>query len=84
MRKSLAVIALTLAVPLAGAHASDLRMTVEPPHFTCDGAQKTFSRVAFRPDDVATAPLPCCNGKIGCAQFLSTNTIIRQAHQWHG
>ena len=70
---------------MLGAKASDLRMTVEPPHFTCEGSQNALSRVAFHPDgDADKAPLPCCDGKIGCAQFLSTNTIVRQAHEWHG
>lgn len=93
MRKPI-LLALFLAVPAMGASASGLRMTVEQPHFTCEGHASHFSHVAYIPgasdrdlsnaadDDVA--PLPCCDGKIGCAQFLSTNTIIRQATQWHG
>ena len=86
--------ALLVAVPAMCASASDLRMTVEQPHFTCQGHDSHFSHIAYVPggagqdlSDVASddaAPLPCCDGKIGCAQFLSTNTIIRQATQWHG
>ena len=71
------------AVPAAaGANASDLRMTVQKPHFTCEGHDRGVSTVAWTPDGPSGAPLPCCDGKIGCAQFLSTNTIIRQKHEW--
>lgn len=93
MTKTL-LLALVLVLPAMGASASDLRMTVEQPRFTCEGHDSHFSRVAYVPgapaqdlSDTASddaAPLPCCDGKIGCAQFLSTNTIIRQANQWHG
>ncbi len=86
--------ALLVAVPAMGASASGLRMTVEQPHFTCEGHDSQFSHVAYIPGAASgdlsstasgdAAPLPCCDGKIGCAQFLSTNTIIRQATQWHG
>ena len=85
MRKTLLLIGLAGLIPALGAQASDLRMTVETPHFTCEGARNSLSRVAFRPDDPSTpAPLPCCDGKIGCAQFLSTNTVVRQSHEWRG
>ncbi len=84
MTKILRIIGLACALPMLHAQASDLRMTVEQPNFTCQGAQKYLSRVTFHPADTLGAPLPCCDGKIGCAQFLSTNTIVRQAHQWHG
>ena len=84
-RNLLTVLGLALALPVMNAHASDLRMTVEQPRFTCEGAHSALSRVAFRPgEELKTAPLPCCNGQLGCAQFLSTNTIVRQAHEWHG
>ncbi|MBE7210148.1 MAG: hypothetical protein INR65_03945, partial [Gluconacetobacter diazotrophicus] len=69
-----------------------LRMTVEAPHFTCEGHGKLMSRVAYVPGaSVQTgfaasgdAPLPCCDGQIGCAQFLSTNTVIRPSHALRG
>ncbi len=101
MKKAL-LLALLVALPGTGAAASGLRMTVEQPHFTCEGHDSHFSRVSYVPaagagdlsdggvsrvSDFASddaAPLPCCDGKIGCAQFLSTNTIIRQATEWHG
>lgn len=63
------------------ASAADLRMTVQKPHFTCEGRTPGFDRVSYRPGG---APLPCCDGQLGCAQFLSTTTIVRTPHQWHG
>lgn len=78
---------LTLAIllsfgPALGAQAAGLRMTVEHPHFTCEG-RTAYSSVAYHPGVADTAPLPCCDGRIGCAQFLSTNTIVHQGHEWH-
>jgi hypothetical protein len=61
------------------ARASELRMTVEKPHFTCEGRGRLLSQAAFRPGQdrqPTDAPLPCCDGQIGCAQFLSTSTIV--------
>jgi hypothetical protein len=89
MRSVLTILVLMLST-LAGAQGSDLRMTVKPPRFTCEGHAGNSLRVAFHPDAAAAdfadgrAPLPCCNGQIGCAQFLSTNTIIRTRHGWRG
>jgi hypothetical protein len=84
-RNLLTVLGFALVLPVMNAQASDLRMTVEQPRFTCAGAHSALSRVAFHPNDATrTAPLPCCNGELGCAQFLSTNTIVRQTHEWHG
>ena len=100
--KSLLTILLFMAAPVTVATASGLRMTVEQPHFTCEGHDSHFSHVAYVPGaaagnssdrglstasdlaDDGQAPLPCCDGKIGCAQFLSTNTVIRQSTEWHG
>ena len=81
MKKILAI-PMLLAVMATGAQASDLRMTVEKPHFTCDGHGQLLSHVAYVPGEYKQtvsddAPLPCCDGQIGCAQFLSTNTVIR-------
>ncbi len=84
MTRTIAIIGALCAISVLHAQASDLRMTVESPHFTCEGAQKFLSRVAFHPGAADPAPLPCCDGQIGCAQFLSTNTIVRQSHEWHG
>jgi hypothetical protein len=93
MKKALLIL-MCVAIPGAASSASGLRMTVESPHFTCEGHATNFSHVAYIPgatggdlSDAAadgSAPLPCCDGKIGCAQFLSTNTIIRQSTEWHG
>ena len=65
--------------------ASELRMTVERPHFTCEGRGQLLSHVDYVPGQdrrkvVDEAPLPCCDGQIGCAQFLSTNTILHADH----
>ncbi len=82
--KHLLAIAAMFLIPI-GAEAAGLRMTVEHPHFTCEGRHGNLSHVAFRPGDLATdAPLPCCDGQLGCAQFLSTNTIVRQPREWRG
>ena len=89
-----AILFVVLAGLPAVASASGLRMTVEQPRFTCQGDASQFSHVAYIPDAPDSqllpvssddaAPLPCCDGKLGCAQFLSTNTNIRPATQWHG
>ena len=89
-----AILFLVLAGLPVAASASGLRMTIEQPRFTCQGDASHFSHVAYLPeasdsqllsvDGDGSAPLPCCDGKLGCAQFLSTNTVIRQATQWHG
>ena len=77
----LAMIGLAVGSQMPPAQASGLRMTVERPHFTCDGGAISLSHVAYRPD--AKPALPCCDGKIGCAQFLSTSTVLRAPHRWH-
>ena len=66
------------------ASAIDLRMTVQRPHFTCEGHVRHFSDVAYRSGDAGDAPLPCCDGQIGCAQFLSTNTVVRPPREYRG
>ena len=75
---------LMLALGCSASFGADLRMTVERPHFTCEGRVRHFSDVAYHPGQADAAPLPCCDGQIGCAQFLSTNTIVRATHEWHG
>ncbi len=65
--------------------ASELRMTVEKPHFTCEGRGQLLSHVDYVPGQdprkaIDEVPLPCCDGQIGCAQFLSTNTILHADH----
>ena len=63
--------------------ASDLRMTVERPHFTCETHGASFSRAAFHPgrEPMPPSPLPCCDGQLGCAQFLSTSTVLRASRR---
>ena len=94
MMKTMLALPLFLAVTAAGAQASELRMTVEKPHFTCEGHGRLLSHVAYVPGADASnvdpqaagddAPLPCCDGQIGCAQFLSTNTILHPSHPLRG
>ena len=89
-RSGLCLVAVA-AVMLSGARAvaapgDGLRMTVETPHFTCESGGPTLSHVVFRPgsDAVQHSTLPCCDGRIGCAQFLSTTSVVRPARRWHG
>ncbi len=82
MLKTVLALPILLTVGTAAAQASELRMTVEKPHFTCEGRGSLLSHVAYVPGEYRhrisdDAPLPCCDGQIGCAQFLSTNTILR-------
>ncbi len=86
--RTILAISTALALTGAAAKASELRMTVEKPHFTCEG-RSMLSHVAYmpgaeRPRPVDDAPLPCCDGQIGCAQFLSTNTILHPEHPQRG
>lgn len=88
MKKILAL-PLLLAVIATGAQAAELRMTVEKPHFTCEGRGLLLSRAAYVPGEYRVnatddAPLPCCDGQIGCAQFLSTSTILRPLRPLRG
>lgn len=80
------------AVPLSAAVSAqagaDLRMTVEKPHFMCESRRSRFSRVAYRlgeaGGEAAAEPAQsCCDGQLGCAQFLSTNTVLRPLRRWH-
>ncbi len=90
-RRSGLCLATVAVVVLAGASAvaapgDGLRMTVETPHFTCESGGTTLSHVVFHPDRDAShhRALPCCDGQIGCAQFLSTTTVVRPGRRWHG
>jgi hypothetical protein len=91
--KTILALSLLFSTLAVGAQASDLRMTVEKPHFTCEGRQANLQHTAYHPGDLAReaadeldgqAPLPCCDGQIGCAQFLSTNTILRPHSRLRG
>ena len=86
------ILPLLLTMAVAGVtelRAAELRMTVEKPRFTCEGRGRLLSHVAYVPgeyrDGVGGAvPLPCCNGQVGCAQFLSTNTVLRPERPTRG
>lgn len=69
----------------AASPETSLRMTVEKPRFTCEGHGVTMSHVLFRDAGKAAGAgvLPCCNGQLGCAQFLSTRTVLHGPHPWH-
>lgn len=87
--KKILVLPMLLALAATGAQAGELRMTVEKPHFTCEGRGTLLSHVAYVPGQYRhavsdDAPLPCCDGQIGCAQFLSTNTIIHPERPQRG
>ena len=94
MKTTMLALPLIMASMAIGAQASELRMTVEKPHFTCEGHGQLLSHVAYVPGADASgatrqntsddAPLPCCDGQIGCAQFLSTNTILHPSHPLRG
>ena len=64
--------------------ASELRMTVEKPRFTCEAPSANLSHVAFHPDrrSAASASLPCCDGRFGCAQFLPTSTVLPHSRRY--
>ena len=86
--KTILVVPMMLALTGLAAQASELRMTVERPHFTCEG-RTMLSHVAYVPGAERRlvtdgAPLPCCDGQIGCAQFLSTSTILHPEHPQRG
>jgi hypothetical protein len=76
--------AVLTGVSAAPARASDLRMTVEKPRFTCESSRASLSRTAYHAAARPGGPaLPCCDGQLGCAQFLSTNRVLHSAHRWH-
>lgn len=69
MRMIPAVILLSL-VPVGLAMAVEYRTPVTKQLFTC--AAEGVSRVA-----IAAAPEPCCEGRLRCAEFLSTGGVLR-------
>jgi hypothetical protein len=87
IRAFLAVIAAGtgLVASISAGHASDLRMTVEKPQFICERGGGALSHAAYHPGQrpVAQPTLPCCDGQLGCAQFLSTSTVLHRPRRWH-
>ena len=63
---------LFVLTPLA-ASAVESNNSAIPSLYTCEGSG--FSRVALKAD-----PAPCCNGRLRCAQLLSTQTILSRKH----
>lgn len=69
MRMMPAVILLSL-VPVGFAVAVEYRTPVTKQLFTCSA--EGLSRVAM-----PLAPEPCCEGRLRCAEFLSTSGVLR-------
>ena len=49
------------------------------PAQSCIAAGPGFSRVAA----TVANPADCCSGRLQCAQFLSTTTVVRPVHDQH-
>jgi len=69
MRTMLAAFAMAL-ISIGSACAVEYRTPVTKQLFTC--AATGLSRVAIR-----VAPEPCCEGRLKCAQFLSTGGVLK-------
>jgi len=69
MRIMLAAAAMTL-VSVGSAMAVEYRTPVTKQLFTC--ATAGLSRVVLQ-----VAPEPCCEGRLKCAQFLSTGGVLK-------
>ena len=85
LRATAAALLLGAGLVAGGAsRAADLRMTVEKPRFTCERGGVSLSHVSFHAGQarLANAVLPCCDGRLGCAQFLSTNTVVLPQRRW--
>lgn len=61
---------LIVLVSVGSAVAVEYRTPVTKQLFTC--AAEGWSRVAM-----ATTPEPCCDGRLKCAEFLSTGGVLR-------
>ena len=84
-------VALTVGVArqadAAGASVAQLQLSAPLPHFVCAGHGVSLSRAAYTPPSAPaarTVPLPCCDGQLACAQFLSTTTILHGPKRWRG
>ena len=75
--------AAALLAATVGAAGDPLHVTMERPHFICRANAARVSHTAYDPAGDADAPLPCCDGRIGCAQFLSTHTVLHGKVRWH-
>ena len=79
-------LAITVGRPAVAADGlvAPLPMSAQRPHFVC-APHAVFRSTAGGGEAAApTAPLPCCNGRLACAQFLSTTTILHGSKRWHG
>ena len=76
MRLTLIVAPLAFCLaPLAHASAAHAS-TGHAPGQSCVSVGSGYSRVAATVAD----PADCCTGRLQCAQFLSTTTVVRPAH----
>lgn len=69
MRMIPAVMLIILSV-VGSAMAVEYRTPVTKQLYTC--AYEGWTRVAMR-----TTPEPCCEGRLKCAEFLSTSGVLR-------
>ena len=69
MRTALAILAVIL-VPVGSALAVEYRTPVTKQLFTCAGG--SMSRVVMQ-----AIPARCCDGRLRCAEFLSTTGMLR-------
>ena len=67
------LVAVSLCAIASTAHAAS------PPLPSCLAMRSGVSRVAVTVAD----PAQCCNGRLRCAQFLSTNRVVRPANDQH-
>jgi hypothetical protein len=71
--KNLLLVAGLIAVTPLTAFAAQSKNSGVPSAYTCDGLGVT--RAALR-----DSPAPCCQGRMQCAQMLSTQVIIQKRH----
>ena len=73
MRMTLIATLFALATVSTGSHAAPA------PDQSCIVVGQGFSHVAA----TVANPADCCTGRLQCAQFLSTTTVVRPAHDQH-
>ena len=69
MKKRLLAVGMIVLTPFA-ASAMELKTSATKSLFACEGS--ALSRVALR-----ERPAPCCEGRMRCAQLLSTEGMVR-------
>lgn len=74
MKTSLLTLVATLGLA-ASAHAAEIRIPVGKQLFTC--AAPGVARISTAVEPVA----PCCDGKLKCAEYLSTTSVVKPPHR---